>query len=811
MINFKGATMSYKNRIESILKELNCGVYEKDEALKLILLSFLSGKSAFLYGPPGTAKSLVARRVALAFDMSNSKKADSVEDLALGNHSGDFVDFRVSDTIANADLMSSSALKSTKSPTSNTALVRSTSPYLQNPRIRDEEAENNKQTQKADSNTFFAYLMNRFSTPEEIFGPIDIAELKQNRRTRSTQGYLPTAHFAFLDEIWKSSPAILNTLLTIINEKIYRDGNMDIKVPLKGLVCASNEFPTPNQGLEALYDRLIIRLKVLSVEKKASFEALLKGIDEAQITITKPFNLQELQDITQKAKSITFSMQSLKALHHLKSLIETHNKALDKDTENLDFSLVSTQESEKIYISDRRWVAMAELLRVAAVLSDRDEVLPIDIMLLKHCLWSSESHIDIIQNLLAKALENTIHINLDEFDISHLQDEYEAQYELVKTEFYSRNKAKKVSQKKKDEYTKICDTLLESIMSLQERLAQIYNTQKSSLYNVFLSDTDYDTALQDITEKQTQLELIYLALDQLKHIIARQIEPMPLKHIDKSRIIYHPKTKDELLNLIDDKSVYLGDIDTSAITDMSGLFRDSNRTDFSGIEYWDVSSVVNMSFMFYEMTNFNQSLVLWDVSKVEDMRCMFYGAKKFNQPLDFWNVSNVKNMRSMFNGATSFNQPLDSWDVSSVTNMYCMFVNARKFNQPLNSWNVSSVEDMKFMFDGASSFNQPLDSWNVRNVKDMSHMFCGASSFNQPLDSWNVRNVTKMQFMFKGATSFNQPLDSWNVSSVEDMSSMFSGATSFNHSLESWCLKRYAYTSNMFDNSGYKHPYPKRS
>ncbi|WP_285818420.1 BspA family leucine-rich repeat surface protein [Helicobacter bilis] len=536
------------------------------------------------------------------------------------------------------------------------------------------------------TNTFFAYLMNRFSTPEEIFGPIDIAELKQNRLTRSTQGYLPTAHFAFLDEIWKSSPAILNTLLTIINEKIYRDGNTDIKVPLQGLVCASNEFPTPNQGLEALYDRLIVRLKVLPVEKKTSFEALLKGIDEAKLTITKPFNLQELHDIAQKAKSITFSTQSLKALHSLKSLIESHNKTLDKDTETLDFSLDSTQEIEKIYISDRGWVAMAELLRVAVVLSDRDEVLPIDIMLLKHCLWSSESHKDIIQNLLAKALENTIHINLDDFDISHLQDEYEAQYELVKTEFYTRNKAKKVSQKKKDEYTKICDTLLESLMSLQERLTQIYNTQKSSLYNVFLNDRDYDIALQDITEKQTQLELLYLALDQLKHIIARQIEPMPLKHIDKTKIIYHPKTKEELLNLIDDKSVYLGDIDTSAITDMSGLFRDSNRTDFSGIEYWDVSSVVDMSFMFFEMTNFNQSLVLWDVSKVEDMKCMFYGAKKFNQPLDFWNVS-----------------------------------------------------------------------------------------------------------------------------SVEDMHSMFEKATSFNHSLESWCLKRYAYTSNMFDNSGYKHSYPKRS
>lgn len=237
-------------------------MYEKDQAIKLVLLSFLSGKSAFLYGPPGTAKSLIARRVALAFGMG--EKADSKKDSALGSHSADLAHFE-----ATADPKSSSAPKCAKNYESTTT----------NPRIRDEE----KQTQKADSNIFFAYLMNRFSTPEEIFCPIDIAELKQNRLTRSTQGYLPTAHFAFLDEIWKSSPAILNTLLTIINEKIYRDGNMDIKVPLKGLVCASNEFPMQNQGLEALYDRLVIRL----IEQKSSFESLLDE-DIVEIEVTNP-------------------------------------------------------------------------------------------------------------------------------------------------------------------------------------------------------------------------------------------------------------------------------------------------------------------------------------------------------------------------------------------------------------------------------------------------------------------------------------------------------------------------------------------
>ncbi|MCI5540423.1 MAG: AAA family ATPase, partial [Campylobacter lanienae] len=180
---------NYEKRIKETIETLKSGLFEREECLKLVLLSMFAGKSIFLYGPPGTAKSMIARRASLAFKITDNSQDES----------------------------------------------------------------------KESNNGFFAYLMNRFSTPEEIFGPIDIAELKKNNLTRKTDGYLPTAHFAFLDEIWKSSPAILNTLLTIINERIYRDGNKDIKVPLKGVVCASNEFPPDNQGLEALYDRMILR------------------------------------------------------------------------------------------------------------------------------------------------------------------------------------------------------------------------------------------------------------------------------------------------------------------------------------------------------------------------------------------------------------------------------------------------------------------------------------------------------------------------------------------------------------------------
>ena len=190
------------DRIKALRDALSEGLYEKDDAVRLALLTAIAGESIFFLGDPGCAKSMIARRIVQAF------KAD-----------GD------------------------------------------------------------DKVKYFETLLNAYTTPDEVFGNVSLKGLNgelpdckdKEVYRRLTEGMLPEADIAFLDEIWKANSTILNSLLTIVNERKFHNGNKVENVPLKALFAASNEFPAKNQGLEALYDRLVLRLMISFIKDENKF------------------------------------------------------------------------------------------------------------------------------------------------------------------------------------------------------------------------------------------------------------------------------------------------------------------------------------------------------------------------------------------------------------------------------------------------------------------------------------------------------------------------------------------------------------
>ncbi|MEA2051197.1 MAG: AAA family ATPase, partial [Campylobacterota bacterium] len=224
----------------------------------------------------------------------------------------------------------------------------------------------------------FEYLMNKFSTPEEIFGPVSISKIQEDKYERKIEKYLPDSEVVFLDEIWKAGPSIQNSLLTVINEKVYRNGTQEDIIKLKSLISASNELPAKDEGLEALWDRFLVRYVVENIEDENNFFEMITSSTNADITIDETIQIsdEEYNDIQDKSKTIYVPDEVKNTISVIRKYISKYNEQNKKD-----------EEFTPIYTSDRRWKKIINILRTSAYLNGREKVDLMDCFLIVHMLW----------------------------------------------------------------------------------------------------------------------------------------------------------------------------------------------------------------------------------------------------------------------------------------------------------------------------------------------------------------------------------------------------------------------------------------
>ena len=378
---------------------------------------------------------------------------------------------------------------------------------------------------------------------------------------------------------------------------------------------------------------------------------------------------------------------------------------------------------------------------------------------------------DTVSNLLDKIIEKRVNQRLNELGITDLNGSLNTEFieEIVERHLELRLKDHNFTTQKEP--------------SLKKKSKQSLKSPDITASKSYSLEKETPPAKEVVEEKKLEQSLKAPDITAPKNSSLKKKASVAKENV-KRKFKYQPVTKEELLKLCRDKSIYLGDIDTSKITNMSGLFKDTLGRDFSGIEFWDVSNVTDMSSMFLN-SSFNHNISSWNVSNVTDMSGMFSDSS-FNQDISSWDVSNVKNMKLMFCGSY-FNHDISLWDVSNVTDMSFIF-RSSSFNQDISSWDVSKVKNMSHMF-ADSNFNLDISSWNVSNVKDMSGMF-SFSSFNQDISSWNVSNVTDMRSMFS-YSSFNHDISSWDITNVKNMDDMFKNTPILNNNKPSQKIFKY--------------------
>jgi MoxR-like ATPase len=286
---------------QEVARVLNTHFLDKQEIIRLLMISAIAGEHMVLVGPPGTAKSAMIRMFARLID-----------------------------------------------------------------------------------GRYFEYLLTRFTEPNELFGPVDIKEFREGRYTRRTENMLPEAEIVFLDEIFKSNSAILNSLLHVINERKFSNGPNVQSVPLISMFAASNEVPN-DENLSAMFDRFLLRVLSDNLDSYHFHELMTRGIGN---------EVRQMSGRAERREPITSAVELRQLQRGFERFMVFPEEFLAKYK-----GLVFQIRSEGITVSDRRAVKLLKLFASSAVFDGRTQVTDGDFFILRH-IWNNLDQAELLEEIV---------------------------------------------------------------------------------------------------------------------------------------------------------------------------------------------------------------------------------------------------------------------------------------------------------------------------------------------------------------------------------------------------------------------------